>query len=176
MSSAKSGYLLGVGSNINPEINIANILRSLLEHFGRVSISRVLKIPPVGMNSHHDFLNMAVFIETSLNELELKTVFNDIETELGRDRTDPASKIKDRPADIDILLKVDDIQQLNQPASRITDEYFLYPLIDEVSAHLLNKNYFNRQCGFTINAAGLSFGQSASTIDWDTYSGQKRIS
>ena len=102
----KTGYLLGIGSNLSPNRNIAHIIKALLEQFPELSLSRVLHIPPVGMNSQHDFLNIAVFIETELAQTELKALCNDLETQLGRDRDDPASKIKDRPADLDILFHI----------------------------------------------------------------------
>ena len=91
------GYLLGIGSNLSPQQNIGAIITLLLNHFSSLTLSRVLYIPPVGMTSTHDFLNVVVFIETALNAFELKAICNDIETKLGRDRQDPASKIKDRP-------------------------------------------------------------------------------
>ncbi|HCC82569.1 MAG TPA: 7,8-dihydro-6-hydroxymethylpterin-pyrophosphokinase, partial [Methylophaga sp.] len=53
------------------------------------------------MNSHRDFLNTIVFVETDLSQRELKSFCNQIEINLGRDRDDPLSKTKDRPADID---------------------------------------------------------------------------
>ena len=96
----KAGYLMGVGSNLSPHQNIAQIIEELLQQFSQLSLSRILHIPPVGMNSQHDFLNMAVFIETDIAQTELKAFCNDLETQLGRDRNDPASKIKDRAADL----------------------------------------------------------------------------
>lgn len=170
MNEIQPGYLLGIGSNIKPEANIAKIIQLLLSQFGKLSLSRVLKIPPVGMNSQHDFLNLAVFIETPLSEMELKACCNTIETQLGRDRADPASKVKDRPADIDILLKADNLDELNISPSLITDEYFLYPLIEEVSAYLLDNDVSIMQPGLTIKTDRLTFGQSATTINRNAHS------
>lgn len=165
MSSATSkGYLLGIGSNLSPHQNISAIIDKLLNHFPQLTLSRVLLIPPVGMNSDHDFLNVVVFIETTRAEQELKAICNDIETQLGRDRHDPASKTKDRPADLDILCPIQHQQDWSRSPSSITDEYFLYPLLAEICAYLTHQPYNNAQQGVVINVGGLSFGQTATTI------------
>ena len=161
----QSGYLLGIGSNLSPHFNITHIIASLLQRFPRLTLSRVLHIPPVGMNSQHDFLNMAVFIETDIEQTTLKAFCNDIETQLGRDRADPASKMKDRPADLDILFRVTHEDDFHRPANSITDEYFLYPVIDELLAYLSNRQWRPLQAGVAIQLGDLTFGETATTID-----------
>lgn len=161
----KTGYLLGIGSNLSPHQNIARIVKKLSHHFSNVSLSRVLHIPPVGMNSQHDFLNMAAFVETDLDQASLKALCNELETQLGRDRSDPASKIKDRPADLDILFHITHPDDFHQPASNITDEYFLYPVIDELLSYLSNRQYPSLQAGVAIQLENLTFGKTATTIN-----------
>jgi len=170
-----SGYLLGIGSNIKPAENIVSIMALLLEHFPQLSLSRVLKIPPIGMNSQHDFLNVVVFIETDLSEDELKAICNIIEISLGRDRTDPTRKMKDRSADLDILAAASFPNATSIKASEITDEYFLYPLLEEISAYLSDQDYQLSQTGVALQLNDLSFGQSATTINSQTYTSDKRI-
>lgn len=168
MATVAGGYLLGLGSNINPQHNFAAIIRQLLCHFDALYLSRVLHIPPVGMNSHRDFLNAVAFIETGMAETELKTICNQIETALGRDRDDPNSKLKDRPADIDILAYFNDDQDWQRPASSITDEYFLYPLINELCAYLTGATTAPiMQKGTLVSIDGLTFGETAATIHRD---------
>ena len=162
------GYLLGIGSNLSPHQNIGAIITMLLKHFSSLTLSRVINIPPVGMKSTHNFLNVVVFIETAHNPSELKTVCNDIETRLGRDRQDPASKIKDRPADLDILCPIGSKEDFLRPANNITDEYFLYPLVEEICHYLTHQTYSARQKGVLIEINSLTFGQSATTINRDT--------
>lgn len=165
MSSEKSGYLLGLGSNIEPFENFAQITTMLLESFDNISMSRVLHIPPVGMNSQHYFLNAVAFIETDLKQDDLKYICNQIETALGRDRDDPDSKHKDRPADLDILAYLAFPQDATREASSITDEYFLYPLIDELKAFLNDRAVpAVIQKGAVINTGDLTFGETATTI------------
>lgn len=168
MATVAGGYLLGLGSNINPQHNFAAIIRQLLCHFDALYLSRVLHIPPVGMNSHRDFLNAVAFIETGMAETDLKAICNQIETALGRDRDDPNSKLKDRPADIDILAYFNDDQDWQRPASSITDEYFLYPLINELCAYLTGATIAPiMQKGTLVSIDGLTFGETATTIHRD---------
>jgi len=175
MSQPQSGYLLGIGSNIAPHANIAKIIHLLLEHYPLLTLSRVLEIPPIGMNSQRDFLNVVVFIETEQAEVDLKTICNTIEVQLGRNRNDPERKTKDRPADLDILTKVTLPDEAQRPTHLITDEYFLYPLLDEIIAHLINAPYELQQAGVEIKIAELTFGQTATTINRNTGTRNERI-
>lgn len=175
MSHPQSGYLLGIGSNINPVKNIGLIISLLVDRYPQLTLSRVLKIPPIGMNSQHDFLNLVVFIETDCSETDLKAICNSIEVQLGRDRNDPDRKHKDRPADLDILTKAQFPDDLSRPNSSITDEYFLYPLLEEIAAFLTENDFSLAQAGVEIVTDNLTFGQSATTIHWNTSSGNKRI-
>jgi len=175
MSDRRSGYLLGIGSNIEPQANIAKIICLLLRQFSRLSLSCVLKIPPIGMNSRRDFLNVVVFIETAMTQAELKTICNDIEITLGRDRGDPARKTKDRTADLDILTKSIFPDDGSRLVSSITDEYFLYPLLEEINAFLSNRDSSSKQAGETITVGDLTFGQTATTIDRDASTSNERV-
>ena len=168
-------FLIGLGSNIAPVENMALMVKALLPHIERLTLSRVLTTPPVGMNTHRHFLNAVAYIETTLSAEQLKTISNQIEAEMGRDRSDPDSKHKDRPADIDILCcgTLDDF--VVKPASAITDEYFLYPLIEELLAHLAGDNTPNIQQGVKIDYAGLFFGQTPTTINRNADTGQKGV-
>ncbi len=165
MSAFPRGYLLGVGSNIDPEQNFAPIIALLLESFEPVHLSRVLNIPPVGMNSHRAFLNAVAFVETDMDERELKQRCNRIETTLGRDRDDPDSKFKDRPADVDILAYFNTDADWQRSASSLTDEYFLYPLIDELKAYLTQKDQIAAaQPGTRLRIGSSAFGEAATSI------------
>jgi 2-amino-4-hydroxy-6-hydroxymethyldihydropteridine diphosphokinase len=176
MTAIHTGYLVGIGSNIDPDENISKIIALILDYFPCLHLSRVLRIPPIGMNSHRDFLNMVIFIETDMLEKALKNICNDIEIQLGRDRNDPARKIKDRPADLDILTAAKFPQDKTRSAAEITDEYFLYPLIDELAAYLSDAEDHPQQLGVTINIDELSFGQTATTIHRNARSSNERVS
>ena len=175
MPPLHSGYLLGIGSNLEPQQNIVQIIKRLLDAFPTLVISRVLELPPIGMNSQHDFLNIVVFIETDNAEVELKAVCNTIEIQLGRDRTDPDRKTKDRPADLDILTTLQLPEDAQRATHTITDEYFLYPLIDEIIAYLMQNPIELPQKGVTLSLGSLSFGQAATTINRNANTRHKRV-
>lgn len=168
-------YIIGLGSNIQPVENMALMVKALLPNIDRITLSRVLTTPPVGMNSHQHFLNAVAYIESTLTPDQLKSITNQIEAEMGRDRSDPDKKQKDRPADIDILCCGSLAEFSQKPASAITDEYFLYPLIDELLAHLDGNHTPNLPQGVKIDFAGLFFGETPTAIYRDTDTGQKRV-
>ena len=177
MKKIRSGYLLGIGSNINPPVNIAQIIALLLDNFSTISLSRILKIPPVGIiNSSNDFLNTVIFAETNITERNLKNICNNIEIKLGRDHNDPIKKIKARTADLDILAITTFPNDKDRPAASMTDEYFLYPLINELFAFLSESAYPIRQPGVSINIENITFGQTATTIHRNASTGNKWIS
>ena len=165
MPQTQSGYLLGIGSNIDPFDNIRQIIILLLEEFPQLSLSRILPLPPIGMNSQRDFLNVVVFIETARTKESLKAVCNSIEVKLGRNRNDPDRKMKDRPADLDILSSITLPDEASRPNHTITDEYFLYPLLEEIMAYLIGKPQPLAQAGVEISIDNLTFGQTATTIN-----------
>ena len=173
--TSQNGFLLGIGSNIDPEYHIVQIIECLLNEFSELHLSRVLSIPPVAMNTHNDFLNLVIFIETDLSEQQLKAICNRIELDLGRDRTDPDRKVKDRCADLDILAALSLPVDAKKLASEITDEYFLYPLIDELMGSLANKPNLPAQAGIQLSVLGLAFGQTATTINRNTGTSHKRV-
>lgn len=176
MTTMHEGYLIGIGSNIEPDDNISKIIDLILDYFPSLHLSRVVRIPPIGMNSHRDFLNMVIFIETDMAEKELKEICNSIEIQLGRDRSDPTRKMKDRSADLDILSTVNFPQDKIRSAAEITDEYFLYPLIDELVAYLSDAEAPPQQLGVTIKVDDLSFGETATTIHRNARSSNERVS
>ena len=173
--NSQSGYLIGIGSNIEPHDNIVAIINQLLEHFSRITVSRVLLLPPIGMNSQHDFLNVVVFIETDIAKEKLKDICNAIEIILGRDRNDPTRKTKDRTADLDILTAAQFPKDSELVGHSITDEYFLYPLLDEIIAYLSGKHISLKQEGVTLMSMNLAFGQTATTIYRQTDASNKRV-
>lgn len=94
---------LGLGSNINPGHNVSEMILGLLALAPVVHVSRAIRTPPVGMASDNEFLNLSAHLETDHDLDALKQALNALEVRLGRDRQDPDSARKDRPADLDIL-------------------------------------------------------------------------
>lgn len=172
---AAQGYLLGLGSNIDPHRNMGEMVVELLAHCSYFSISRVIDIPPVGMNSRRNFLNAVAYIETPLDAKALKSLCNAIEIHLGRDRSDPHSKFKDRPADIDILCVRSRAEIISKTSSEITDEYFLYPVLNELQAFLAGQDLPTIQPGELIQIGDSAFGETATTIDRNAGTSNKRV-
>lgn len=100
------GYILGIGSNLDPEQNVPRIVEQLLCRFGKILLSRFYETAPVGMESHRQFINFCAFVRTELEPEACKAACVAIEVELGRDRTHPARRTRDRAADIDLLARL----------------------------------------------------------------------
>jgi 2-amino-4-hydroxy-6-hydroxymethyldihydropteridine diphosphokinase len=100
------GYLLGIGTNVDPERNAVRIVERLAHRFGRIVLSRFYATDPVGMASDRRFVNFCAFVATDLAPAPMKAACVAIELELGRDRAHPESKTRDRPADIDLQIRL----------------------------------------------------------------------
>lgn len=95
---------ISLGSNIEPEKNLAQAVRLLRSKCKVIAVSSVYRTAPQGFSEQPDFLNMAVQIITSLRPETLKSdVLAWIEHELGRKR-DPLNKNAPRTIDLDISL------------------------------------------------------------------------
>lgn len=96
-------YLCSIGSNLNPAQHVSQAVEELLARFGQLRLSSVIQTTPVGMRSHHDFLNCLFVVQSELSVAQLKAEFVTMELAHGRDRGNPLCKVTDRPLDIDIL-------------------------------------------------------------------------
>ena len=106
MVNHRQGYLLGIGTNVDPQRNALRIIDCLRQRFGEVLLSEFHETAPVGMDSDRQFINFCAFVATTLEPGACKQACVEIEIALGRDRTHPASKTRDRTADIDLLVRV----------------------------------------------------------------------
>ena len=96
-------YLLGLGSNISPEIHIPSA-REELSTLGRVlRVSPAIETTTVGDTFTGTFTNQLVVLASDFGENELKENLLAIESRHGREAKTPARKVKDRTIDIDIL-------------------------------------------------------------------------
>lgn len=94
--------IIGIGSNIDPEENVARALAILQKEAEVISVSQFIKTAPIGIEDQPDFLNGAVKVLTG----EEKNVFNfylkSIEDRLNRDRSGP--KYGPRIIDLDVVV------------------------------------------------------------------------
>ena len=97
---------LGLGTNIgNKRRNLITAAALLAERAGDVlSISSFYETEPVGFQSDNQFLNAAVYLETTCSPQELLEITQAIEREMGRTSKSVNGQYKDRIIDIDILL------------------------------------------------------------------------
>ncbi len=101
--------ILGLGSNIHPAENINRALELLSQHLCIQRVSSAWESMAVGSDGP-DFLNVAVWIETSLSLTVLKQeIIRPIEKQLGRVRT--TDKNAARTIDIDILIDQEELAE-----------------------------------------------------------------
>lgn len=114
-------YLCGLGSNLEPEHNMSEVLCRLIEEVEWIWVSEILETKPVGIQTSRNFMNALVAFWSIEERENLKLKLNAIETKLGRDRSDPNRKQKDHTMDIDI------IECSDRPwfkGENISEEYF----------------------------------------------------
>lgn len=96
-------YFCSLGSNIDPASNVCRAVESLAQTFRSLTLSPLIQTEPHGMQTRNPFYNAFFWFESAENADSVKCLFNSIEEQQGRDRTDPHKKTKDRTIDLDIL-------------------------------------------------------------------------
>lgn len=93
---------IGLGSNVDPETNLQRAIDQLQHSVKIDKLSTIWETPPVGTYGPN-FLNAVVLIRTDLSKDILReNILRQIETQLGRVRTDDPNA--PRPIDLDILI------------------------------------------------------------------------
>jgi 2-amino-4-hydroxy-6-hydroxymethyldihydropteridine diphosphokinase len=126
---------LSLGSNIEPELNLAAAVKMLAEQTRLAAVSQVWETTSLGTTAQPNFLNAAAIVETELTAEQLKQqVLNLIEQKLGRVRQ--ADKNAPRPIDIDIMLFNRDVFELGKrhiPDSEVLDRPFVAVPLAEIA-------------------------------------------
>ncbi|MCL5103657.1 MAG: 2-amino-4-hydroxy-6-hydroxymethyldihydropteridine diphosphokinase [Armatimonadetes bacterium] len=124
---------IGIGSNIDPEANIAAALRLLGRSVRVIALSTFYRTDPLGPPGSPPFINGAVKIETDIPPRKLKfDVLRKIEDALGRRRTE--DKYSPRPIDLDIMVYGD--LRVHEPDLNLPDpdilarEFVAHPLFE----------------------------------------------
>lgn len=96
-------YLI-LGSNIDPELNIPEALKKLVDNASLCikKASSVWKTRPVGDHTENYFLNLAIYLETDLEIENLKRLLRLMEDQMGRVRLE--DKFAPRTIDLDIVI------------------------------------------------------------------------
>lgn len=122
---------LSLGSNIDPEMNLALAFSALRGRFEHVRFSPVYRTASVGFEGA-DFLNAAAVLDTRLSPLELDAWLHAYEDANGRDRSGP--RFSDRNIDIDLVLYNNLAMQgpghLKLPRPELQHAFVLRPLAD----------------------------------------------
>jgi 2-amino-4-hydroxy-6-hydroxymethyldihydropteridine pyrophosphokinase len=130
---------VGVGSNIQPEPNIADALARLSKHVDITGISSFYKTASLLRKNQNDYLNGVWQINTSIPPKELKFgVLRTIEKELHRNRE--SDKYAPRTIDLDLLLYRDMVIQednLTIPDPDIYKRSFIAFPLSELSPDLV---------------------------------------
>lgn len=94
--------IIGIGSNIEAEVNIQKMLTILKEKVKILQVSAFIKTKPIGIENQPYYTNGAVKVETDLNQKALIILLKSIEDQMGRDRSAP--KFGPRNIDLDIVV------------------------------------------------------------------------
>lgn len=127
---------IALGTNIEPrKAHIDRALASLSDHenIQMIRKSSIYETAPVGYVDQANFLNMVIQVRTSLTSLQLLHVCQDIEKELGRERT---IRFGPRTIDLDILLfnnENKDTEQLTIPHPRMHERAFVLVPLEEIA-------------------------------------------
>lgn len=96
-----SSALVGMGSNIEPEMHLQSAAAEIRRRFPRVRFSNVYRSKAVGMQGD-DFLNACCLIDGVPEKARLVEWFKDMENRHGRDRSE--GSWKPRTLDLDLLV------------------------------------------------------------------------
>ena len=94
--------IIGVGSNIDPEQNIATAKEKIARQHKLIAESPLRWTEPMGDMIQPRFLNGALVIETQCGREELDAQLKQIESDLGRDHT--KKDFGPRTIDLDIVV------------------------------------------------------------------------
>ncbi|HLQ86164.1 MAG TPA: 2-amino-4-hydroxy-6-hydroxymethyldihydropteridine diphosphokinase [Salinisphaeraceae bacterium] len=166
--------LVGIGSNIAPAENIGLALQHLLRRHRTLIVSSAQWTRPRGMQSDLDFINMAMLLPRTSDEQDLKRQFNALETALGRDRTDPMSKVANRPLDLDILAAMD----LQAPLPQLDEPPYIMVTIRELLDFVRQSPQPRRApaAPAVFAVAGTTVGERPLVLHWSDNPGSIRAS
>ncbi|WP_300910798.1 2-amino-4-hydroxy-6-hydroxymethyldihydropteridine diphosphokinase [uncultured Bacteroides sp.] len=134
---------LGLGTNLgDKEQNLRSAVQLIGERVGEIiSLSAFYATAPWGFASEHAFLNAAVSVETSLPPMELLSVTQGIEREMGRTHKSVDGVYSDRVIDIDLLLcdsLVLDTPLLRLPHPLMQERRFVIEPLAEIAPDLMH--------------------------------------
>ncbi len=127
-----------LGSNIEPQRNLARAVTELGARYIVVAVSRTYRTAPVGDPDQPDFWNLAAELECALPPEEVQAGLREIESRLGRTR-DPRRPSGPRTADLDLVLVpgvVGRVGGLDLPSPLVEREAFVAVPLAELAPEL----------------------------------------
>jgi len=94
--------IIGIGSNIDANKNIPEMLKLLGADVQIVQVSQMIQTKPIGLIDQADYTNGAVRIRTEMNLETLTLYLKELEDRMGRDRNQ--QKFGPRNIDLDLLI------------------------------------------------------------------------
>ncbi|SHJ59674.1 2-amino-4-hydroxy-6-hydroxymethyldihydropteridine diphosphokinase [Bacteroides stercorirosoris] len=133
----------GLGTNLgDKEQNLRLAVQHIEERIGKVvSLSAFYATAPWGFASDNTFLNAVVCVETSLPPLEILSVTQSIEKEMGRTHKSVNGVYSDRVIDIDLLLYDDlvlDTPTLKLPHPLMQERRFVMEPLAEIAPDVMH--------------------------------------
>lgn len=133
----------GLGTNLgDKEQNLRLAVEHIEERIGKVvSLSAFYATAPWGFASDNTFLNAVVCVETSLPPLEILSVTQSIEKEMGRTHKSVNGVYSDRVIDIDLLLYDDlvlDTPTLKLPHPLMQERRFVMEPLAEIAPDVMH--------------------------------------
>jgi len=102
-----TAFLIGMGSNIEPERHLCVAAQTIRERFPDAVFSRVYRSAAIGMDKAADFLNACCLMNTAMESARLNAWLKQIEDIHGRDRS--KGSWKPRTLDLDVLMIGDEV-------------------------------------------------------------------
>lgn len=165
------GYILGIGSNLEPEKHAALIIEHLARRFGELRISRIYYTAPEAVASSQAFVNFCAYVPTELPPPEFKAECVAIEEALGRDRSHPLRKVLDRSADLDVLARLTGQERQLAAETLCPAAYLAQPLRELLAELALAPAVAARGGLCRISLAGEILGEAPAAVHRDDRAG-----
>jgi 2-amino-4-hydroxy-6-hydroxymethyldihydropteridine diphosphokinase len=94
--------VIGIGSNIQPKVNIDRAIKRIDESHRILNESRFVETEPLAGRDQPKYMNGAILIQTSMGREELKDWLRELEGDLGRTRS--TDRYDSRTIDLDIVV------------------------------------------------------------------------
>ncbi|CAG7856547.1 2-amino-4-hydroxy-6-hydroxymethyldihydropteridinediphosphokinase [biofilm metagenome] len=130
-----TGYI-SIGSNINREQHIPASLRTLGQHFGKLTLSSIYETDAIGFTGD-PFYNLIVGFDSDLDVKVIIDLLRQIELDNGRNRE--CKKFSARTLDLDLILYGDQIVnegRIQIPRDEIEKYAFVLEPLAEIAGHL----------------------------------------